>query len=174
MSQARDQLMWMFALAAIVVGVVAITIAQEHYADVHSWARLPSWLANPVLLALLLFVSLVLAAYATVGAYRRGNSTWRIVVPALFVGIAVIFLVTVYLIYRVHNFLAAFYLSIVVFLLALVHAYGVSLACRGNYCDVLAMVPLLVVAAVMVFLLWYMADESSDCLAVATPVYAAA
>lgn len=169
MEYARDRYLWLFVAAAVIAGVICITIANRSYDQVHAWGRIPTWLSNPVLLAIILLVSLVLAAHATAVAHRRGNATWRLAVPALFVFVALALVLVAYLVYRAHNFLAAFYVSLVLLVALLVHVYGVAMS--APMATVLEMVPALVLVVTVVYVLWYMADESSDCIATYTPVY---
>lgn len=165
----RDRVMWVFALMAVVVAIVAVWIANSHYEDVHVWARLPSWLASPFLLVALIVVSLLLAASATAQAYHRGNSMWRSAVPGLFMFFAFLFLVVAFTTYRTHNFVVAFYLSLLLNLVLLVHIYGVSASSSSMY--VAVMLPLLFITLTMSYVLWFMADESSDTIHKCLPKY---
>lgn len=165
----RDRAMWVFALLALVVVAVAVWIANGRYENVHVWARLPSWLATPFMLLVVVTVALLLAAVATAYAYRHGNATWKSVVPALFLFVAFLFLVVAFTTYRSNNFLVAFYMSLLLNLALLMHIYGVSASSPSMY--VAAMLPLLFLTLTVSYVLWFMSDASSDSIHRCLPSY---
>jgi len=165
-----DRLVFMYAVLAIIVAVVAILMARRDYPRVHRWAQTPAWLKNPVILGALVVVALLMTACATAHAAARAGSAWRILIPVLFLGVAVLFLIFTYLTYRTHNFVAAFAVAIVSLILTLIHLYGVSLH-STRMGAVAACIPWVLLNSVFVYLLWYMADSSSECDSHATTVF---
>jgi tryptophan-rich sensory protein len=164
----ENQRFWVLGLATLVVFIALYLVARDHYADVHAWARVPNFLANPVILSLLVLVVLFFAAYATAVGAGSSNQMVRVRIVGLFLAVALVFLFVAYLVYRVHNFTAAFWLSLLLLLLTVLHYYYVMQVSRSAS---LAVLPLLIVEVIAVYLLWFMADESADCLAACTPLY---
>lgn len=164
-----DKLLWLASILAVVFSVIAILFAHDDYNRVHSWARTPTWLENPVILSALVIICLLLTSWATVHGFYHASPTWRMLIPALFLGVGVLFLLFTYLTYNTHNFVAAFTVAIVCLVLSLVHWWGVAyFSMRGT---AWLCFPWILLNFVFVYLLWFMADESSDCLARTTPVY---
>jgi tryptophan-rich sensory protein len=148
------------SVAALAVFVLLVYIVNEKYPEVHAWARLPAWLANPIVTGFLVLVTLLLAAFATAAALSAsGNGGMdNAAVGVLFVLVAAALLLMAYQVYRLHNFVAAFYTAIVMFLLVLAHLYYIVKAAPAF---AVALIPLGLFSATAVYLLWYMADESS-------------
>ena len=165
---ARERGTWLLAVAAIVVVVVVYLIAREKFNEVHAWARVPSWIANPVVMFLVFLASLLLAASATGEALRTSN-VLRKVALLMFVFVAALLVIAAQLVYRSHRFLAAFWVAIGALVSGLIHLYAVSM-CSPRAATMC--LPLAVVLVAMVYMLWHMADETSDNHAKATPVYA--
>jgi tryptophan-rich sensory protein len=166
----ENQRFWTLGIVAVALFVCLWLIARENYEDVHAWARVPNFLANPVILGLLVLVSLILAAYATAVGMGTNDQKKRVYVPVLFLAVGVIVAIVAYLTYRLYNFAGAFYLTLLALLLLMAHAYLVN---EVDSMAALAVAPLFVTLFIAVYLLWYMADESSDMLVSMTPVYSA-
>ena len=165
-----DRATWVFLLAAIVVFAIIWWIVYDHHAQVHAWARIPSWIANPFILGVVVFVCVLLVAYATKRGYSASAGTWKNVIGGVFFVVGVALIAIAHLVYRSHNFVAAFWVALVVAVLVLVHFYAVWVHDRQA---AMAVLPFLFVLLAIVYLLWYMADESQSCLNVCAPVYEA-
>lgn len=163
-----DRAAWVFYLTAVVVFVVIWAIVHNHHMDVHTWARVPSWIANPFILALLFLGAALLVTYATHQGHRASNGNWRNLIGATFFVVGIATIAVAFLVYRSHNFIAAFYVALVVAALLLLHFYAVWIHDRQS---ALAVLPFLVFMLVVVYFLWYMADETKDCLNVCSPVF---
>lgn len=164
---ARERGTWLLAVAAIVVVVVVYLIARERFNEVHAWARVPSWIGNPVVMFLIFLASLLLAASATGDSLRSSNALRKLALLT-FVAVAALLVITAQLVYRSHRFLAAFWVSLGALVCGLVHLYCISMTAprAATMC-----LPLAVVLVSVVYMLWHMADETSDNHAKTTPVY---
>lgn len=166
---------WILILVAVILSIVVYLIARNKFHDVHHWARLPSWMTNPVLMFLFFLVAVLLAALATGRLYSSSptESRWKYVAMLMFFGVGGILALMAYLVYQAHNFMLAFYLSLVLLVLGLVHLYSIYVlsgrALGSPY--VLQCLPLVALVGTSIFVLWYMADESSSSIATVTPVH---
>jgi len=162
------QLMWGYAVVALVVSFILYLVARVQFDRVNAWARVPALFANPTLMLIFVFLSLLLAGYTTGVAAGKLSDSQGVVCQALFLGVGLLVIIVAYLTYRSNNFLGAFYLAILATVLLLVHMMHVY---RVDPMLGLLDVPLLAVMFVAMFMLWYMADESSDNIPKAIPVY---
>lgn len=166
---ATDRYLWLASIVALIFAILAIVFAHDDYSRVHSWARTPTWLENPVILSALVIITLLLTSWATVHGFHHANYMWRMLLPALFLIIGILFVIFTYLTYSSHNFVAAFVVAVVCLVFTLIHWWGVAYySVRGA---AWLCFPWVLLNFVFVYLLWFMADESSDCLARTTPVY---
>jgi tryptophan-rich sensory protein len=162
-----ERMLWFYVLLAIAVFVVIFIIVRENHSNVHAWARFPVWLSNPFLMGVVFFVVLVLAAYSTHGGHRASSPVGRNLIGTFFLVVAVILVVLAYLVYRAHNFMAAYWLSVVGLVVALVHMYSVW---RVDAFAGYAAVPLVVMFALLAYTLWFASDECAD-ISECAPVY---
>lgn len=166
----RNKFLWLCVLLAVLIAVITIWMAREDYDSVHRYAKVDPWLANPILMSIVLVIVLLLAAVATAWSfhYTRAN-LWLLGIPAMFLVFGILWLAAVYETYRDHNFQAAFYISVAAFAVLLLHVLGMCYAASGM--AVLMMVPLLVVAFVAMYVLWFMNDDSSRRVEHIVPAY---
>jgi hypothetical protein len=158
------QVLWMYVAVAVVVFLLLWWIAYSKFQDVHAWAQLPAWLSNYVVLGLMVLVCLLLASYVTAHVSREHlfqGRAFAVSMGLLFLLVGLLLLVTGYLVYRTHNFTAALYLAVLTLLLTVGHFV---VAWRHRRAVALLDVPLLLLLATFVYYLWYMADESANCL----------
>ena len=168
---AKRQAFHVYSLIAIVVVFIFYLIARHDYEYVHAWARLPSWLANPVILSILLLAVLIFAAVATALASQDASLLGlRVTLGGLFLAIGVLLVVVALLVYRGHNFCAAFWLAVLALVLGFAHLAG-SFSQKPVY-GVLV-VPLVVALAIMVYYLWCMKETSRECYSQCCDVNAA-
>jgi len=163
-----DRAAWVFYLTAVVVFVVVWAIVHDHHMDVHAWARVPSWISNPFILALLFLGAALLVTYATHQGHLSSFGNWRNLIGGTFFVVGISTIAVTFLVYRSHNFIAAFYVALVVAILLVLHFYAVWI---HNRQAALAVLPFLIFILVAVYFLWYMADETKDCLNVCSPVF---
>lgn len=160
----NKQVFHAYTVAALVIGIVLYLIARNEYEDVHAWARLPSWIANPMVLLFVTVAVLVAAALATtkVSQLETANILGvRMAVGSLFLLIGVLFVVVALLIYQSRNFTAAFWLSLLALVLTVAHAVATFKASRGAAALVY---PLIVYLLVAVYYTWHLHTGSSDCM----------
>ncbi len=152
-----------YAVLALVITVIVYFIARDHYAQVHAWARVPWYMANPVLLTIFLLIALLLAAAASGAAHAYGaDQRLGMSAGGLFVLIGILLAVIAYLVYQTHNYVGAFYLALLALLAGVAHI-GLVASVSPGYAA--AVIPLALLLIVAVYLLWYAADESADVIA---------
>ncbi len=162
---------WTYLVVAVLVFLLAWWIAYSKFQDVQTWAQLPAYLANPVVFGLITLVVLLLAAFVTAHVSREHLVAMRglaVSIGLLFLVIGVLLLVTAYLVYRSHNFTGAFYVALLAFVLSIGHF---ATAWQHRRSISLLVLPLVIYLAVAVYYLWYMADESANCLSGCSATY---
>lgn len=164
----NDKIMWVYVIVALVLFLALYLVVRDHMHNVNSWARVPVWLANSFVMGLVVLVVLLLAAWATAVAHGYYNGNYAAGVGGVFIVAGVLLLAVAWLTYQGHNFVAAFYLSLLLLVAVLVHFYFVWNVSRVK---ALAVVPLILLVLTMVYYLWFMADESTDCIANCGPLY---
>lgn len=161
-AQAQDRLMWIYLLIAVVVFVVIYFVVAGNMHGVHQWGRVNDMLSNPLLLSLIVIIVAVLAAFATYTGHREharlGRTPWVVTLGTLFVVIGLLLVLLAYLVYRAHSYTLAFYVALLVFVLSLVHLYGVWVV---HPMVSAAVLPLVFFSLVLVYYTWYFSDEDA-------------
>jgi tryptophan-rich sensory protein len=167
--QLTQRAFWFYFLLALVGYVVLFFTIRERNQNVHAWARVPCWLGNPFVLTVIVLLVLGLAAYATAVAHGQASSmNWALTVGGTYTLILILVVVIAWLTYRSHSFVASFYLAIVAVVLSLIHFV---LVWSTSKTVALLTVPLVLFLMTVLYYLWFMADESTDCNNSCGPVY---
>lgn len=165
----EDRLNLVLIGAAVVTVVILAWIANPTHNNLHLWAGLPNFLAQPIVLILLLLVGLVLAAVATGIGFSRSTGAAKILILVLFLVAAFLLLSIAFLIYRSGSYGYALVLAVVLLLGLLLHLALVAMVDRRlGY----AVVPAVILAILIIWYLWNM-GEAADAysLVQVTPVY---
>lgn len=166
----KDKLLMYYLVAGFLVVAVTVYLVRDDHGAVHAWARLPFWLQNPYILSAIVLLVLLLTAHATYIGHSGAKESWASILMATFGIVGVAFVVLGYLVYRSHAFVPAFWLSLVLLLGSVFHAYSVWRihALAGYECF-----PIVALFAYTTYTLWFMSAEAAQ-VSACVPEYKAA
>jgi len=154
---AKSPIMWAFIIIAIIVLVLLFIVIRpglDHYNRMNK----NGWTDANSVWAIIVSVVVLLFAYGSYYAYISASSDMTRQLIAVSFGVQMILLLVIfYLAFRTQSWSNAFYLSIVVFLLALVHIYVVWKVSRSaGYACILYVIWTLL----MVFASWGLSSDN--------------
>jgi len=151
--------LWVYVVLAIVLVVILAWLAKD-FKCVFASLNLPSWGDNPTVAAILIVVSLFIAAYcAFMGHASAFDANSKYMIMLAFGAIVVLYIVVFYLFFRKGNFTGAFYTS----LLLLVAALFLLYTCwRTSKAAAYGVIPLVVVAALQSWWLWKVSTDNAS------------
>lgn len=165
----HDRVLWYYIFVTVIVFLVVLAIVNNNNLGLTSWARLPVWMANQYLLALIFALILILAMHSTYIGHHAGVSIWKSSLGMSYLVLGIFLAILAALVFRSHNFTAAFWLALVGFILSCFHFYGVwRLHALAGY----EFLPLVVFLGYATYKLWFMSAEACD-LSSCLVVYAA-